>query len=186
MMVKRALSLFVVISVMVLTLISCKPEYEGEAKNDFRGVNWGMSRAKVDKTEDVEATYASEEVLLYRLNEYDDEIQVFYQFIDDKLVSGEIRVQMKDQITNSLVNDMIESYIRYRDRMIELYGLPVNDDFRIWYDDEGDKADRDAYNIYFKHMGYLTEWDSESTYMKLIFNFENDVINYIFYAEQKG
>ena len=173
-------------AVLVLVLSGCGPQYEGDAKNDFRSANWGMSRAKVAKTESVEYTYASDEILLFEIEEYDDKMQVFYYFSEDKLISGECRVLMGDHLSNALANDMIESYSRFRDRIIELYGVPLDDDYKVWLDDKGDPADRDAYNIYFGHLAYLTEWDAERTEMSLVFNYDNELINYIFTAKLKS
>lgn len=175
----KKLRIFIAILLLFLLTTGCKAGYEGEAKFDFRNANWGMSKSKVSKSEETEYVFGSDQILLYQVVEDGDIKDIYYYFEDDKLVAVDVIYKMSDKTTAKLVNDMIDSYIKTRERFIELYGPPVNEDYRLWLDPDPDFInDADILNLYYGRLMYKQEWDTERTYISLTFSYKNTLVEY--------
>ena len=174
---KRFLTLFMAL-ICVLAMSSCKNKSK---PNDFLESSWGDSKKKIDNAENTEAVYATDDLLLYVDTINDMESEIYYEFFEDKLIKGEIVFIIKEQI----LADIIKDYISFRSSLIETYGEPLDNNYRIYIDNNPEYLkDSDHISIYYKRLVYITEWQTESVKMSLTLNYENDKINYILSSEK--
>lgn len=174
---------------MILSLFSaCGKQPEEDVKNDFRNVSWGMTRAEVERAEGDDFTFASDDMMLYDREEDGDLVILMYEFDDDRLIDAEIAVQMpQGKLWSESVPELIESYKRYRARLAERYGAPLDDDYEVWLDPDPDYInDSQMHNLYFGRLELLSEWETETTEIKLEMYYRDLNFNYILTANPKA
>ena len=187
----RRLALFFLIAAALSMFFACKPEIPEEPPvpktPDFRAADWGYSKAEVQKSQlPNEELYADEWTMLYEVAEGGDMLLVYYFFEEDKLVSGECRIEMGDAEWSRRVPEMIESYAVFRNNAIMLYGEPLEDDYRVWLDKDPDYVnDPDMHNLYYKRLEYLTEWQTERSLMSLRLFYKDRDFKFVFEAFEK-
>jgi len=154
---------------------------------DFRASDWGDSKAQVQKAQlPDEELYADEWSMIYEIDENGEVLLIGYFFEDDKLVSGECRIEMGDALWSQRVPEMIESYKDFRDSLITVYGAPLEDDFRLWIDKDPDYVnDPDMHNLYYNRLMYLTEWETESSSVSLRLYYKDRDFKFVFEAFEK-
>jgi len=172
----RRVSLFILVIIILISICSsCNSTPEDEPEpivikpNDFMVADWGMSQAKVQKAQlPQKEMYADDTIMLYEINKEYDLFIVSYFFEDDALVKGECRVEMGTEVWSKRVPLMIDSYTQFRQEIIDIYGDPKDIDYRIWIDKDPEyEEDDDMHNLYYQRLEYLTEWETETSYMSL-------------------
>lgn len=171
---------FATLLVFALLLTGCsnKPK-------DFRGVNWGASRADVKKSEDIEPLFESDDLILYQTVLDGIDAEIYYHFVDNKLTEAQIQYRINFTIEHVLM-DFVNHYFETRDSFIELYGQPLNPEFRVWLipEEEIPIYEPDPYNqlMYYQRVEFLQEWVTEDSYISLTLNYRDLQENYIYYT----
>jgi len=105
---------------------------------DFRKTVWGMTKETVKRTEKTKPFQEVESQLIYIDTIINLKIAVFYDFIDNKLVSTGYAV-MEDHSNENLY---IKDYKKLKDALVEKYGKPSDkatdgSDYEeiVWLDD---------------------------------------------------
>lgn len=193
-MIRRTIPLLFAIS-FILSLCSCKAEIgtgvdqpEIQKPKDFMQADWGMDRAGIQKAMlPNKEIYADESYMLYEVDKEYDIFQVLYYFIDDHLVEGECRIEMGTEVWSKRVPEMIESYVTFRSELIELYGNPLEEDYRIWIDKIPEyENDDDMHNLYYNRIEYLSEWETEYSIMTLRLFYKDRDFRFLYEASSKG
>lgn len=164
--------------VLVLLLAGCAKK---DAHKDFRNVNWGVSPSAVDKSEETEYTYSADDLLMYRDAIGDNEtVDIIYNFKDSKLTEGQVMFVVGERI----LRDLMASYDNITQQLSDLYGDPLNPEKKVWLTDDADaRKEDDHVAIYYKSLMYLLEWETETTYVKLVLECGNqDILTYYYYA----
>jgi len=155
--------LFVVFPVF---LIAQKPTQEKE-EYDFRETLWGMTKETVKRTEKTKPFQEVESQLIYIDTIINLKIAVFYDFIDNKLVSTGYAV-MEDHSNENLY---IKDYKKLKDALVEKYGKPSDkatdgSDYEeiVWLDDlYQDDPSRWGFAISVGDLIYQSFWETNTT-----------------------
>ena len=173
---KKFVALISAIAILVLMLSGCSLLYDEDADgiaHDFRECDWGMSRTKVTEIEGDDFVFADDDMILYAGEMHGRECDIDYYFEDGKLVSGKALFAFED----SILSDLCDDYVDFRNELIEKYGEPLNDDYRVYIEnDSGYKEDNKA--IYYQELKYVTEWVTDKSKMTLWLDYGNEQINY--------
>ncbi|MEG0832576.1 MAG: hypothetical protein RR058_00220 [Oscillospiraceae bacterium] len=163
---------------IVLTAASCAK------KDDFRSVSWGTTKNAVISAEGKDPTWDDENYLLFLTDMNGSATELHYVFEGDKLVSGECKFIIGDKI----LSEFMEEFLTLRASLTELYGEPLSDDYRDWLiENPGDYAnDKDQISIFYKRLQYFAEWNTNDTRATLTLNFNNEQVNYVYFAEAIG
>ena len=179
---------FLAVALVGSLFCGCRPKYvEGEAKHDFRNADWGMNQARVAKSEEYEYSYASDEIILYQIEEDGEAKDIAYYFVEDKLVEAVCSYPRDrgDQLSKTM-GEITESYMKMRAFLTEQYGPPLEEDYRHWLtSDPEHRLDPDVYNMFYGKMVFLQEWDTERTEIILRFGYKDATLEYIYSAKQK-
>ena len=148
-----SLSFFVILTI---SLNSVQP------KDGFRGLQWGASKEDIIKKEG-NPIAVHENKLVYADVIGDMKAAVFYEIVDNKMVSG-FYVFDINNINDKLYVDDFESL---KDVLIKKYGIPFSDDI-YWYDDSfKDYTNMLSFAIKQGHVEYKTIWELDKTRIKL-------------------
>ena len=134
----------------------------GAPKDGFRGLQWGASKEDIIKKEG-EPIAVHENKLVYADVVGDIKAAVFYEILDNKMVSG-FYVFDINNINDKLYVDDFEFL---KDVLIKKYGTPFSDDV-YWYNDVFKDAPSylgDA--IALGDVEYKTIWELDKTRIKL-------------------
>lgn len=132
--------------------------------NAFRNTKWGMSKESVKKVEDASYIWEGNNLIFY----YDDlqhiDMNIFYEFIDNKLVHAGY-VSNEDY---SNKNSYITDYYYLKGILTKKYGEPTNDD-TFWYNDlfKDDYYDW-GLAISIGHLKYRTVWETSDTQIMMV------------------
>lgn len=174
--------LIVVALSLALLLAGC-----GSKPADFRNANWGDSPGKVASGEDgsLTAVIATDDYILYTGVIDDIDADVFYQFDDGKLIEAQVQFHITGTREHVLM-DFVNHYIAFRDKLIEQYGPPLDDDYHIWLltDEEIPIYEQDPYNqlMYYQRLEFKQEWITKDSYVSLTLNYRDLQENYYYYA----
>lgn len=148
--------------------------------SDFRGANWGDSLQKVLKSEDSDYLFASDELLMFKTTMNSEPIEIYYSFAENQLTEAQVKFIIGDRI----LRDLVESYDNMAAFIAETYGKPLNEDKLVWNDeDPAFQADAHWVSILNYRLIYLLEWETETTYIKLLLECPDmKNITYIYYA----
>lgn len=165
------------ILLFAFSLTSCN----GGKPHDFREVDFGMSIAEVSKKESAEYVYAADDFLFYNASMNGENAEVYYYFVDDKLVEAEC----KFIIGETTLSMNIERFKVFSNYITSLYGEPLNADYRkMLVDDLGESTgDGDHLLIYHHLIEYFQEWQTETAHITLLLNFKDEQVNYLYSAE---
>ncbi|MDO3409893.1 hypothetical protein QWJ34_08975 [Saccharibacillus sp. CPCC 101409] len=96
----------------------------------FRNTTWGMSREQIIAAEGSEPAGEQEGAVLYKDQVSGLNVVVYYNLIDDQLVSSAYMLQEDHMNENQYISD----YDRFQDSLTDRYGEPDRDD-EIWKGD---------------------------------------------------
>ncbi|MDO4566585.1 MAG: hypothetical protein Q4B42_04570 [Oscillospiraceae bacterium] len=154
--------------------------------HDFRSGNWGDDPAAVDRREELEYLYASDELVMYSGEAYGKNAEIYYVFDESGLCEGQVKFLVGDWI----LEDIIADYKETAAEMADEFGAPLNEDYRVWdtqsAEYEEHKGDTDIYAMYYKILEYRLEWDDGETLRSLTLNYRDEQINYLFDAAPKA
>ena len=143
-------------------LISTINLMAGAPKDGFRGLQWGASKEDIIKKEG-NPIAVHENKLVYADVIGDMKVAVFYEIVDNKMVSGFYVFDIKN-INEKIYVDYFESL---KDVLIKKYGTPFSDDI-YWYDDGfKDNTNMLSFAIEHGHVEYKTIWELDKTRIKL-------------------
>ena len=149
----------------------------GSGARDFRNASWGMTPQQVADTEDESYVFADDSTIFYvtQLPGTGEDIEVTYSFTDGALTSAELRFTQQERT----IQELIDSYLAFREQLIGTYGQPVDPEYRVWLEqDPGTKDDPDKNQIYYGRMQYLTRWETESGWLELSLSCTGQKISY--------
>ncbi len=173
------------LAVVLFTLSGCSLLYKEEAApivvHDFRDCDWGMSHTKVTEIEGDDYDFASDDMILYAGEMHERKCDIYFYFTDGKLTGGEAIFSFKDSILSELCDD----YDDFRAELIEQYGAPLDDDYRVYIDNDSGYAE-DNKAIYYQELKYVTEWTTEKSNMMLYLDYAHEQINYVFSCSAIG
>ena len=184
---KRILLIF---SFVILLLFTCCSEKswqqlpEPSKPHDFMNADWGMSQSKVQKSQlpNIEL-YADDTTMLYEVTKAYDTIEVFFTFLDDQLVSGECRIEMGQEVWSKRVPELIESYMSFREEIIDIYGAAIDEEYMVWLDMDPEYIeDDDMHNLYYNRLEYLSEWETETSRLTLRLYYKDRDFKLVFEA----
>ncbi len=147
---------------------------------DFRGVYWGNNQKTVEKSEETEYVFASEELMMFSADVDGKPAEIYYSFQNNELVEGEVKFVIGDRI----LREIVEDYALVADRLKEFYGEPVNSDALVWLDDdEAYKPDPEWVSILNHRLMYRLAWETETTYVVFELECADEThINYFYHA----
>ena len=111
--------------------------------------------------------------------------ELYYEFADGALIGAECKFVVANGM---ILDDFVEIYSEMRAQLTELYGQPLEADYRIWSSEE-DRAehalDRDALSIYWQYLTYETAWQTDRSSMSLTLDYKDLQINLRLHCEQR-
>ena len=126
--------------------------------DDFRSVNWGMSKQQVKENEDAELYEEEEKILFYETSLKDYDFLLGYFFQDDKLF------RTKYVMLESFYND--NKYLNVKDEFLKIlrdkYGTTDGDMHAYWTNDlyKGDYEDYGT-AVGLGHLSYFYKWNTD-------------------------
>jgi len=164
---------------LVFGSVGCGTPQE-EPPKDFRESRWGDSRSRVEKAEDTEYIFATDDLLLFQTMLDDEPVEVYYVFEDDALTEAQIKFVIGERI----LNDLIASYEALRASLTDRYGEPVDPEYRVWIDRDPDRENNADNMLLYEHlMRYETVWRTETSEYKLTLEYIDLQIDYILHAQ---
>ncbi len=181
---KRIIAIWLLI-VLCFSLSACgQPEPEPEPVHDFRNVDWGMSQSKVLKAEGTDYLYADDTLMYFSGEQLGQEVELYYEFKDDKVFSAECKYVIAEGM---ILSDCMENYLALRDQLISLYGEPNEADYHVWASEELKEqydGDKEQIPIYWQALTYYNSWNTDTCFMELGLDYTNLQINLILRASQ--
>jgi hypothetical protein len=98
------------------------------AAADFRGAEWGMSKAEVQQTEDLPLVYNKEDTMIFEGDMGDRRAQVVYMFTDDKFWQGKYFFKEQHRDANRYIDD----YDAIHELLVQEYGEPDEKE-ELWF-----------------------------------------------------
>lgn len=148
---------------------------------DFRNTNWGMSKEEVVEIETAEYAGEDGDLLFYTDDVAGLDTILFYEYLDNKLVSG--GYVFDENYINQ--NNHIDDYKKVKELLAKKYGEPVIDRQR-WLNDLY-KGDTQNYGTALSvgHLAYMSKWEAESTDITMMLRGENFEVNLTLYYKSK-
>ena len=139
---------------------------------DFRKCSWGMNPEQVKEMEAGCTVYAEENgCILYLSTVANYKCIVAYYFTKNKLTSAFYKLD--EPHTN--LNDYIEDYLIIYKLILKKYGGPNDFPGPIRWDNTLYKSDNSQWGfaISLGHLTYLSQWDTDTTYITSLLSGEN-------------
>jgi hypothetical protein len=135
----------------------------------LRKVRWGDSKMQVMKSEDGEPSATDNDILKYSTIVQNLKCDLYYEFMDDKLVRASY-IFTQDHANK---NDYIADYKSVKETLIQKYGTPFTDK-TVWKDDLY-KNDTQEYGMAVAagHLVYLASWVKPESGINLFLNGDN-------------
>jgi hypothetical protein len=141
----------------------------GQRELDFRKVSWGMSKAQVLASEDLELFEQHENTLIYKTNLMGFDAITGYIFAGDKLTRS--KYIFTEEHTDK--NDFILDYEKLKGFLKKKYGEPDIDEV-IWKNEMfKDNQNLWGYCVSMGHVYYYTIWKTNRTRMGLVMDGDN-------------
>ncbi len=156
---------------LALAVCSCSGK---EPEFDFENVNWGYSRSQVEKSQQSEYLFASDDLMMFEGEFEGEAAEVYYSFADDELVE----VMYMLAVNERTISELIDVYVGMRERLIERYGEPLEPDYRVWLNEDSEYAnDGDHLLIYHGLMMYKTVFRTDTSEISLTFDYTDTILN---------
>jgi hypothetical protein len=168
--------------ISILIFISINLSFS-QRKNDFRTIDWGMTRDQIKSTETIQPDFENDKILAYKVKIAGFSAILVFNFISDKCINGRYLIQEK----HSNNNLYIEDYNKLKVLLNKIYGEPQNDEV-IWKDDlYKDKPDDYGMAICAGQLIYYSIWENEETEITMELSGDNYEVNHfvIFYDSKK-
>ncbi|MBQ4040417.1 MAG: hypothetical protein IJC91_04685 [Oscillospiraceae bacterium] len=167
-------------ALLCLSLCGCS-----EKPHDFRDVDWGMSQNQVCKAEGTDYLYADDTLLYFSGVQLERACELYYEFEDGGLVGAECKFTVEEGM---ILADFMDIYAEMHGMLTELYGEPLEADYRIW-SSEADRAehelDPEAQNIYWQYITYAAHWQTETSDMALTLDYKDLQINLRLHCDKR-
>lgn len=151
-------------------------------EGDFRGFDWGASKAEVKHGEDAELIIEPTDQLIYHAGYRGLDTTLSYRFEDGRLVQARYLNRERHADSNAYIAD----FKRIKGHLIDRYGLPSTDR-RQWRNRLfEDRPDRWGEAVAAGHLVYYTQWIAGNT--KIVMTLHADrlqVAHEIIFSEYK-
>ncbi len=137
---------------------------------DFRQTTWGMTKRQVKRKEKGKIVNESNEFIAYQGTISDLDCNIFYIFVQNKLVQAQYVITK----THSNQNDYILDYDSLKEILTKKYGKPTEDD-TIWRNDVFNKDNNQWWGLAVSlgALIYVAEWETPNTCIALDLRGEN-------------
>lgn len=136
---------------------------------DFRKVKWGMTMEQVKKIEKGQFHNVKDNVIAYSVTVANKEADLFYSFIDNKLVSGAYFFNVRHTNPNAFIDD----YYSLKDLLSAKYAEPSIDDINWLNELYKDEPSEKGFAVSLGHLNYRAKWFEDSTDITLTLTGEN-------------
>ncbi|MBR2671686.1 MAG: hypothetical protein IKE27_05770 [Oscillospiraceae bacterium] len=175
---------------LALMMCSCGKEPEEPKEPDFMENYWGESQKKVTGKAGDDYAYAADDVILYEGPVNGVVSEIYYGFVDGKLVSGDVRYATgEDDFT---LEKCIALFGEISAELTARYGAELDTGRIDGYkeidttakDYEEHKTDEDKYQIYYHILSYIREWNDGTSYVKLSLDYSSNRVNMLLHVEK--
>jgi len=154
----------------------------GSEKYDLRKVKWGMKKEEVKAAERGKIVLETEDEVDVMVPDFDDDFQLGYMFLEDKLYRSTYLFIGK--FTNK--NDYIDEFEKWKEALMKKYGKPTLD--RVVWKNDLYKSDKQEWGMAVSvgHLLYAVQWETSTTEIGIMLMGNNYKINLgIFYESKK-
>ncbi len=156
-----------------LAVVMCACSQQ-EPAYDFLNVKWGFTRSQVEKSQQSEYLFASDDLMMFEGTFEDEPVEIYYSFSDDGLNEVMCSVVTGERT----IAQLIEDYLAIREKLTAQYGEPLDPDYRVWINRDSEFAnDAEHLLIYHQLMKYETVWRTGTSEITLTFEFADTRLN---------
>jgi len=162
-----------IITLLIITL-SMQAKLSWSENYTFRYTRWGMTPEEVIASETkLEPIEKSENLIKYKTQVLDKNVELVYQFVQNKLIGSSYRLN-----DNYLVSKrFIYSYNKFREKLIQKYG-PAQKDETIWSNDiYRNISSKRGLALSLGHVEYLATWETPETMINCALKEVNYYVN---------
>ena len=149
---------------------------------DLRKTRWGMTQEEVMASENLEPAEKSPQTLKYNITIMGRNIDLYFTFVEDKLISAHYR--LKDNYLNSY--HFINAFNDFKAALEKKYGTPM-DERTLWKNSfYRDDLAKWGLAVSLGHLEYDSSWETEKTAIKCSLREENyDVLCVVDYVSKE-
>ena len=168
--------------ILIIAILVVGSTVGWSADFDLRRARWGMTQAEVMASENLEPVEKSAQMLRYNITIMDRDIDLYYTFVEDKLIGAHYR--LKDNYINSY--HFISAFNDFKEELEKKYGTPM-DERTLWKNSfYRDDLAKWGLAVSLGHLEYDSSWETEKTAIKCSLREQNyDVLCVVEYVSKE-